>query len=239
MAYFPIIPVPLLANLTNGNNYLPPISTSQANLLAHLHQSAAVVSHAENGLDFNRSAVASKLCQLAGAGPMELESLNEERNSYVTNATSAAEMNLANAAANMRKLGKDLRADNEHLEKNFASLNPIYNAMGISSQNFLMMPGVMNMLRDTSMVPTLQPYAVLNHQLSAHSPSKMSSDIETSPTTSTNSSASNAKETITCNSCILLPPNPGAPAPTTRERPNGDGSFDFLLISTDYLYMCV
>lgn len=215
MAYFPIFPVPLLANLTNGNSYLPPLSTSQANLLA-LHQSASAAALNDNGLDFNRS----KLCQLAGAGPMDLESLNDERNSYVPNAHNA-EFNLA--ASNMRKLGQDLRSENDNLEKNFASINPMYNGMGVSSQNLLMMPGVMNMLRDTQMMPSLSsPYAMMNQQLSAHSPSKISSDMEASPTTSTNSAASNAKETITCKSCILLPPTPSAPAPTTRERPNGE-----------------
>lgn len=218
MVDFSQFPVPLLANLSNGGGYLPSISTSQANLLA-IHQSGS----AENNLEYSRSAVASKLCQFTGARQIELDSLNDELESYIPNATNN-DLRLANAAANMRRIGNDLRSD-ENSEKNFATLNSIYN-MGLSSSNLLMMPGVMNMLRDpSSMVPSMPPqYALLNHQLSAHSPSTSTNkmpDIETSPSTSTNSSASIAKETITCNSCILLPPNPSAPAPTTRERPKG------------------
>lgn len=221
MVYFSLLPV--LANLSNGNSYLPSMSANQANLLA-IHQSAA----AENSLEYSRSAVASKLCQLAGAGQIELDSLNDELESY--NATNN-DLRLANAAVNIRRIGNELRTD-ENSEKNYAALNSIYN-MGLSSPNLLMMPGVMNMLRDpSSMVPSMSPYAMLNHQLSAHSPSASTNnlpDIETSPTTSTNSSASNAKETITCNSCILLPPNPGAPTPTTRERPKGKSYCCFLI----------
>lgn len=217
------LPVPLLANLTNGNNYLPSIATTQANLLA-LHQSAAASSLAGNALDYNRSAVASKLCQLAGAGPMELQSLTEDLDAYVSNAQNA-DLPLTNATSNMRKLANDPRAD-DNLDKNYATLSHMYN-MGVQSQNLLMMPGMLNMIRESSIVPTLpSPYhALLSHQLPAQ-PSPSASvgkptDLEASPTTSTNSSASLTKETITCKSCVLIPPNPGAPTPTTRERPMG------------------
>lgn len=209
--------MPLLANLANGNNYLSPIPTNHAGLLSVHHSNLTTAALADkNTLEFNISA-AAKLCQLSGAGPMELESLNDEIDSFTQN-TSTNEF---------RKVANE-QCSNENLEKNFTTYNPcdiVYN-VGVSSQNLMMMPSVMNMIRDqTSITQTLPQYSLLNHQLPGQNASTITpklSDIDASTSMSTNSSVNIVKETITCKSCILLPPNPNAPVPNTRERPKGE-----------------
>lgn len=112
--------------------------------------------------------------------------------------------------------------------------------MGMTSQSLMMMPGVMSMLDPTSMIgmQALPQYSLLNH-VTAIQPNAASnlvdqnaSAVPTSTTTAANNASATSnmnagpvnqvtKETITCNSCALLPPNPNAPIPTTRERPPG------------------
>lgn len=97
--------------------------------------------------------------------------------------------------------------------------------MGIQPQSFMLMPGVM---MDPAMLG-IQQFPILN-QLTNHS---------STPTPSTSASAKShdqslvtngtmlpkadqaIKEIIHCQNCTLIPPNPNAPSPTTRERPAG------------------
>lgn len=226
------VSVPLLTNLANGNHFLPTLTTNQAVsaglFTAHNHTAAAPLG--ENTLEFGRAQ--SKLCQIQasaqipGAGPMDLESLTEERDSHAyIQSPSGSELSLAST--------QSVRKTDENSEKSFSTFNPcdvMYN-MGIPSQNLMMMPGVMNMVRDaSSMVQTLPQFSLLN-QMPVQAPSVVSTaatnltDTIATLTTTASTSAANAtgliKETITCKSCVLLPPNPNAPPPSTRERPSG------------------
>lgn len=222
------ISVPLLTNLANGNHFLPTLqqtlATNQAvsaGLFAN-HNPAAATSLGENALEFGRTQ--AKLCQIPpGAGPMDLETLNDERDSqpYIQS-PSGSELSLAST--------QSVRKTDENSEKSFSTFNPcdvIYN-MGIPNQNLMMMPGVMNMVRDaSSIVQTLPQFSLLNQM-----PVQTSSVVSTANLTDTNATLTTAttssinstgilKETITCKSCVLLPPNPNAPPPSTRERPSG------------------
>lgn len=87
---------------------------------------------------------------------------------------------------------------------------------GLLPPSFMMLPGVM---MDPSSLLGLQnfPAAILNHI--------PSSTAEKSPqggaTNLQPPGGSTVKEVIHCPSCTLIPPNPNAPAPSTRERPPG------------------
>lgn len=193
---------------------------------AHHHSSVS-----ENVLDFNRSH--PKLFSAPGAGPMDLESLNDNRESQTfLQSPSGSELNLTSASSLQRKLTTNC---DDNTEKNFSTYNPcdaMYN-MGIPSQNLMniMQSNVMNMMRDTSsMVQTLPQFSLLNHPqlpaLKSASSSNNNNNLSESTAASSTASSSNnnsivAKETITCKSCILMPPNPNAPPPSTRERPKG------------------
>lgn len=209
--------MPLLTNLANGNHFLPTLAANQAvsaGLFA-AHNSTSTTSLAEN-------VMSAKLCQVPGAGPMDLETLNDDRDSHsFIQSPSGSELSLASTAS--------VRKTNDTPEKTFSTFNPcdvIYN-MGIPSQNLMMMPGVMNMVRDaSSMVQSLPQFSLLNQlQVQSTATSANISEPNTTITTVTasanNSVSAVSKETITCKSCVLLPPNPNAPAPSTRERPSG------------------
>lgn len=219
MIFYFVISVPLLTSLANGNHFLPNLATNPAvsASLFSAHNATTSASLNENALEFNRTA---KLCHISGAGPMDLETLNEERDSHAfIQSPTGSELSLAST--------QSMRKNDENSEKTFSTFNPcdvMYN-MGIPSQNLMMMPGVMNMVRDASMMQaTLPQFSILN-QLPAQSTPVSASDTSTTLTTvatsSANATAGVTKETITCKSCILLPPNPNAAAPSTRERPSG------------------
>lgn len=211
--------MPLLTSLANGNHFLPALAANHA-LSAGLfaaHNPNAQTTLPENGLDFNRPP--AKLCQISGAGPMDLETLNDERDSHsFIQSPSGSELSLAST--------QSVRKTDESNDKNFSTFNHcdvVYN-MGIPSQNLMMMPGVLNMMRDaTSVVQTLPQYSLLN-QLAVQTAPVSTTDTNKTLTTATASTVNASgvvKETITCKSCTLLPPNPSAPLPSTRERPSG------------------
>ncbi|XP_031621671.1 ecto-NOX disulfide-thiol exchanger 2 [Contarinia nasturtii] len=218
--------LPLLTNLANGNHFLPTLAAANQAVTAglfsaHNAAAAATTALAENALEFNRTT--TKLCQI-GSGPMDLETLNDERDTQsFIQSPSGSELSLAST--------QSVRKIDENCEKNYSTFNPcdiMYN-MGIPSQNLMMMPGVMNMVRDaSSIVQTLPQFSLLN-QLQSVQTSTVStanlSDTNTTSAISTTLSSTNSsgivKETITCKSCVLLPPNPNAPPPSTRERPSG------------------
>lgn len=216
--------MPLLTNLANGNHFLPTLTANQAvsaGLFA-AHNQTSTQSLAENALEFSRTS--AKLCQISGAGPMDLETLNDDRDTHsFIQSPSGSELSLASTPS--------IRKTDEIPEKSFSTFNPcdvMYN-MGIPSQNLMMMPGVVNMVRDaSSMVQTLPQFSLLNQLPVQSAPvvstANLSSDTNvtlTNVTTLSNCSSGIAKETITCKSCVLLPPNPNAPSPSTRERPSG------------------
>lgn len=224
-----------LTNLTNGNSFLPSLASNQAITSAGLlAAAAAAAAHhsnvSENVMDFNRSHL--KLRSAPGAGPMDLESLNDDRETQTfLQSPTGSELSLASTSSLQRKLTTNC---DENTEKNFPTYNPcdvMYN-MGIPSQNLMniMQSNVMNMIRDTSsMVQTLPQFSLLNHHqipaLQSASASNNNNNLSEPTIASSTASSSNssvvAKETITCKSCILMPPNPNAPPPSTRERPKG------------------
>lgn len=204
--------IAVLANLANGNHFLPALAANQA------VQAGLFAAHNQT----STTSLAEKLSQVPGAGPMDLETLNEDRDSHsFIQSPSGSELSLASTAS--------VRKTDDTPEKNFSTFNPcdvIYN-MGIPSQNLMMMPGVMNMVRDaTSMVQSLPQFSLLNQMQVQATPVSTANLSETNTTLTTvtasaNNTTSVSKETIPCKSCVLLPPNPNAPAPSTRERPSG------------------
>lgn len=90
---------------------------------------------------------------------------------------------------------------------NDGSSELVFNGMmGIQPQSFMMLPSVM---MDPSL---LQQFPILN--------------LPTATMTSGDNAKSSegnsvVKEIIHCTSCTLIPPNPTAPAPTTRDKPLG------------------
>lgn len=261
--------MPLLANLANGTHFLPTLAANHQAISAGLfaqHSAAAAAAAAATQAPppssssssaqtvFNES-LPAKLCQqiaaaaavAPGAGPMDLESMNDDRtesNAFLQN-HSGHELNLASSTG-VRKL------DQESPEKssNFTPFNPcdmLYN-MNVPAQNLMMMPGVMNLIRDasSSMVQSMRPpppapqFSLLNQlPIQQSTPIVSTANLSTESTTVTAAAAAASpsvpagvvtannqqptviKETITCKSCILLPPNPNAPPPSTRERPSG------------------
>lgn len=100
----------------------------------------------------------------------------------------------------------------------------VFNSMmGIQPQSFMLMPGVM---MDPAMLG-IQQFPI--NQLTNHSPTPSTS--ASAKSVLDQSSVTNGtmlpktdqaiKELIHCQNCTLIPPNPNAPPPTTRERPAG------------------
>lgn len=238
--FFFVILVPLLTNIANGNNFIPTLANNQASLLAAHHQTTVSTSLAGGGIDFTQTA--SKL-----KSPIDVDDRDSTSSYYVpTNATNN-EINLQNAS-NIRKLGVDQVSD-ENAEKTFQQnsvaqaltafnqCDLIYNnVIGMPSQNLMMMPNniISNMLRgdpSAAMLQSLPQFSLLNHLpsiqttvASSTTTSASLTDTHVNPTSTISPASSTSiatKETITCKSCMLLPPNPNVPAPTTRERPMG------------------
>lgn len=168
----------------------------------------------EKPLEFNNM---NKLSQTQpGAGPMELESLNDE-------CSQSTDLDVA------RKMELNANADNKEkkfIAPPFGQCDLMFNGvMGMSSQSLMMMPGVMNVMDPSSMMgmQTMPQFSLLNHMapMQTASASANASLVESVANANGVQSAVPSKETITCKSCVLLPPNPNAPAPTTRERPPG------------------
>lgn len=256
--------------MANGNNFLSSLgvtnqSLSGTNLMAAAHSHTPLN---DNPLEFNKAAaLQQQQQQQPGAGPMDLENLNDERDISVTHFITSLEGDDV-TTNNIRKIGEHRRIDDmthkttlidaKDAKKfvgnsggggagggaggggSFNQCDIMFNGvMGMTSQSLMMMPGVMSMLDPTSMISmqALPQYSLLNH-VSAIQPAATTNLVDQSVSTVTvTTAASNnvsgnsslktgpannvTKETITCNSCVLLPPNPNAPIPTTRERPPG------------------
>lgn len=103
--------------------------------------------------------------------------------------------------------------EKNNLNLNLSQSEIMFNGLLGMPQGFMMMPGMMNMMDPSIM--GMQQFPLMN-QLNPPLPPV----IPTIESTTANSLAS-MKELISCKSCTLLPPNPSAPLPTTRERPHG------------------
>lgn len=97
----------------------------------------------------------------------------------------------------------------------------VFNSMmGIQPQSFMLMPGVM---MDPSMLG-IQQFPILNQLTPTPSTSANAKSHDQSSVTNGTmlpKSDQAIKEMIHCQNCTLIPPNPNAPPPTTRERPAG------------------
>lgn len=262
------MPVPLLANLANGNHFLPALAANHQAIstglfASHSAQAAPPPLSSSASSALNDSTLAAKLCQhvaaaavaASGAGPMDLETLNDDRsdtNSFLPS-LSRTELSLS-TSTNVRKLDhQDTSSEKSGTAApNFSSFNPhtcdmLYNINSMNAaQNLMIMPGVMNLIRDasSSMVqsmrqaqsqPQPQPlpsaptqFSLLNQQMPVQqsTASAVASDPLNPGTITTSAGIATvskpvAKETIASKSCVLLPPNPNAPPPSTRERPSG------------------
>jgi hypothetical protein len=100
---------------------------------------------------------------------------------------------------------------NEHCDNNNGSNELMFN--GLLPQSFMMLPGVM---MDPSMLGMQQFPTILNL------PQTVTSQEAANNQNEANGGGQNSKEVIQCANCTLIPPNPNAPLPTTRERPQGE-----------------
>lgn len=209
-------PVPLLTNMANGNNFISTLAASQAmstpGLLATHHQSLS-----DSPLEFNN---ANKVQVQSGSVTIDID----DRDSHFPSTDTEL------STSNLRKISESRELQNtlsDAKEKNF-SMNQcdlMFNGViGMSSPNLMpMMPSVMNMMSPSSVMSmqSLPQFSLLNHMQSIQQTSNTNLADPATSTTPTAAAAVATKETITCKSCVLLPPNPNAPAPTTRERPPG------------------
>lgn len=251
--------------MANGNNFLSSLAiTSQSlprtSLMAAAHQHTPLN---DSPLEFNKAATLQQQQQqqAPGAGPMDLENLNDERDISGTHYLTSLDVDDISANS-IRKMSEHRRIDDmtnkstlidakdaKKFNTNsiggagtFNQCDIMFNGvMGMSSQSLMMMPGVMGMLDPSSMISmqALPQYSLMNH-VSGIQPTATNNLVDqtastvtvTTATTAANNISGNSniksgpvnnvtKETITCKSCVLLPPNPNAPIPTTRERPPG------------------
>lgn len=102
----------------------------------------------------------------------------------------------------------------EHHEScdNGASSSELFGMIGMQPQ-MLMLPSVM--IQDPSSLLSLQQFPILNL------PSATVTSNNNNGTTKMSENNQHTKEIIQCKSCVLVPPNPNQPTPTTRERPLG------------------
>lgn len=224
--------VPLLANMANGTNFIPPLTTSQSISTSGILTTHHHTPFNDAPLEFNNK----KKTQPPGAGPMNLESADDEHENHFalqndTDLTAVNSTNLRKASDHRRLDDVTSSSANESKEKSFSAIANSFNQcdlmfngmMAMPSQSLMMMPNVMNMVDASSMMSmqTMPPYSLINHIATIQSPSSTTIADSATTTVTASSTSSVAKETITCNSCVLLPPNPNAPPPTTRERPSG------------------
>lgn len=193
----------------------------------------------------NDPTLAAKLCHQAAvtaavssaAASMDLEALNSgrsETNPFLQS-PSRSELRLPTLAHLRKPDHQEVSSETSAESTSFSPFSPhsdmLYNISRLNpAQNLMILPGVMNLIHDTpsSMVQSMrQPQQVLSQQMSVQhsSASVVVSEPSNQGTVTTpaiaNVSLSMGKEAITCKSCVLLPPNPNAPQPSTRERPSG------------------
>lgn len=128
---------------------------------------------------------------------------------YNLNTTAAAgPMDLE--TANERDRRESIGDNKEEGEKSELNNEYVFNGMlSMPPQGFMMM-------MDPALLG-IQQIPLLNQLSNISTPSSSGE-----PQSSNNSQTEgNVKEVIQCKSCTLIPPNPNAPPPTTRERPPG------------------
>lgn len=198
-------------------------------------------------LEFN----IKKSIPISGAGPMDLEQINEDRRMPHSNYTVDGGDRPINAD---RRLHDDasnssidsLAPDKKSINASYggiigaggggvatttnASAELMFNGMMGMPQSLMMMPtALMNMIDPMMGLPqfpmmSMQTPTPTTTTSTSTPPSTQSIQQPIlSPDGSVGASAGGGqiKEVITCKSCTLFPPNPNAPLPTTRERPAG------------------
>lgn len=200
--------MPLLGNMTNMSNGIPPPPPI-------ISQMPGIN---DSPLEFNMK----KNQTLAEYDFMDLENSNDatidrERENRFKNIEKRGMK--SNTGDRERSIDRKIDDSCSSPEKNNLNLSLsqsdlMFNGLLGMQQGFMMMPGMMNMM-DPSILG-IQQFPLMN-QLNPPLPSVLSS----TESTAANSSIASMKELISCKSCTLLPPNPSAPPPTTRERPHG------------------
>lgn len=214
--------------MTNGANFIQSLGASQQLSTAGMLSAHHHTPFNDSPLEFN----SPKKNQAPGAGPMDLENLVDERDTHFIQNDSDR---ISNSSASSRKNNDPRRLDdlstnsNDSKDKTYSSLNNSFNQcdlmfngmLGMPTQSLMMMPGVMNMMDPSAMIgmQAMPQFPMLN--ITAMQSSSTTNITDTQPNTTSNNNTNTVKETITCNSCLLLPPNPNAPPPSTRERPPG------------------
>jgi hypothetical protein len=98
----------------------------------------------------------------------------------------------------------------ESCDNGASSSDLVFNGMIGMQPQMLMLPSVM--IQDPSSLLSLQQFPILNL------PSATVTSNNNNDTTKLNENQQHTKELIQCKSCVLVPPNPNQPPPTTRER---------------------
>uniref|UniRef100_A0A336MLK2 CSON003489 protein n=2 Tax=Culicoides sonorensis TaxID=179676 RepID=A0A336MLK2_CULSO len=100
------------------------------------------------------------------------------------------------------------------------------NMMGIPGANQMQFPLMMPGMVDPNLINMQQQISMVQQMNCLNTPQQVNPQppqtVDAGPSTGNSSQSSGqTKEFIQCKSCILFPPNPNAPKPTTREKPPG------------------
>ncbi|GAB0086924.1 Ecto-NOX disulfide-thiol exchanger [Sergentomyia squamirostris] len=199
--------MPLMGNLPNGANFMAPLTApGMPPPLAPAHTVMANMPGLnDTPLEFNVKKKNQQ--QNAGAAPMDLETNEPEGRT--------ASASGKNKSESRERRGSDSSGNGIDQEKTMGQIpiqsDLMFNGMMSMGQGFMMMPpGMMNVIDPTML--SLQQFPLVGTP--THHPLLQENSKPTN-------NAVGMKEIINCKSCTLFPPNPNAPAPTTRERPPG------------------
>lgn len=189
-------------------------------------------------LEFNHG---HKKIQLAGAGPMDLESASEttmDPRARRSTSSNRAKNDVDRGHSADRRIDDASNSSIDSSDKNMTNNNGVgtfsvanaahnqndilFNGMMGMPQSLMMMPGMMNIMDPTMM--GLQQFPIMgqmNPMQQPPPPQQPSSQPQQNQASDLSIPLLPTKEVITCKSCTLFPPNPSAPQPTTRERPPG------------------
>lgn len=207
--------------MPNGTNFMSPSLAQSLQTLGAPPMMTTLAGINDSPLEFNK-----KNQLAAGAGPMDLESASEIIDREHRNRRSASgklkdekERSIDRDLTNSIMDNGSDKTTPTSINNSYGQSDLMFNGIMGMPQSLMMMPGMMNMM-DPSMIG-LQQFPLMGqlNALQQQQQQPQSQQQQQSPADPTNSMI--IKEVITCKSCTLFPPNPNAPAPTTRERPPG------------------
>lgn len=196
-------------NATAAINHQPPTLPPNLHLAATMNASVVMNNNVGNKPEDFMNKNVKQSIQSGGVVPMDLENEN-----LIDNRQS---MNGRGGDSGVDLDGKGsvgLRFNNEMMFSNMLGLPG--NQVLHQGQFPMVMPGMMDpALLNLQQLQMVQQINRMN-QIPAKAEASSSNEV-----ISQGSSNGQGKELIQCKSCTLIPPNPNAPKPTTREKPPG------------------